>query len=80
MLKSGDTTLNGALMLSATTGNPNTIANGGLTVTGTTVTNGTTSTVVATPGNQVLIPQQGDLSMGTFVAGALPQQPTAPQQ
>jgi hypothetical protein len=31
------------------------------------------TTVVASGTNLILIPQQGDLSMGTFIVGATPQ-------
>jgi hypothetical protein len=75
--KNGDTIVSGGLIVSGTTGYPTTIANSGLIVTGSAVTSGTITTIVATPSNLILIPQQGDLSMGTFVAGALPQSPAA---
>ncbi len=44
---------------------------GGVMVTGT--YDNVSNTVIATGSNQILIPQQGDLSMGTFTAGAQPQ-------
>lgn len=77
VMKNGDTLVNGAFTISGTTGNLNTIANGGLAVTGTTVPvvldSGTVNTVVATgTNNLLLVPQQGDLSMGEFVEGAKP--------
>jgi len=60
--KNGDTRING-----------NTMINGGLIVTGTAITSGTTTKIVSTGTNQlVLIPEQGDLSMGAFTAGAQP--------
>jgi Head domain of trimeric autotransporter adhesin len=75
--KNGDTTVSGALVMSATTGNVNTISNGGLVVTGTsvpvTVGSATVMTVVSTgTNNLLLVPQQGDLSMGAFTSGVQP--------
>ena len=62
--KSGDTTVYGKLTVSGT-------SNGGIVVTGT--TDATTGIVVASGTNAlVLIPQQGDLSMGEFHGGATP--------
>jgi len=68
--KNGDTTVNGTLTVSGTSG--------GLVLSGTsipvTLTSGSTATkVVASGSNQsVLIPEQGDLSMGDFINGAQP--------
>jgi len=70
--KNGDTTIYGKLTVSG----PN---SSGLVVTGTsvpvTLTSGTAATkIVASGSNQlVLIPEQGDLSMGDFINGARPQ-------
>jgi len=64
----GDSTVYGKLTVSGT-------SNGGIVVSGT--MDPTTNVVVASSTNAlVLIPQQGDLSMGDFHAG--PQPPTAP--
>lgn len=75
--KNGDTTVSGALTISGTTGNMNSIASGGLAVAGTmtaiVLDSGTYNTVVATgTNNLMLVPQQGDLSMGEFVSGQQP--------
>ncbi len=75
--KNGDTTVSGVLTISGTTGTINTIVNGGLGLTGTAVPvvvgSGTVTTVVSTgTNNQSLVPQQGDLQMGVFVAGPQP--------
>jgi hypothetical protein len=71
--KNGDTTVGGALTVSGTSGNLNKIAKGGLIITGSAQTSGTTTTYVSTGTNQLLlVPQQGDLSMGSYTAGALP--------
>jgi hypothetical protein len=82
--KNGDTTVSGALIVSSTTGSTSMIS-GALNVSGTTkhtnsvifsgsavVLSGGT-TYVALPNQAVLIPQQGDLSMGTFINGKQPQ-------
>jgi hypothetical protein len=53
-----------------TTVNGKAIINGSLVVAGTT---DATGTVVAASNQVVLIPQQGDLAMGEFTAGAKPQ-------
>ena len=72
--KDGDAALSGVLVVSGTTGNQNVINNGGLIVSGTVGSDGTT--IVSGGTNQlVLIPQQGDLGMGNFTAGAQPQAP-----
>jgi hypothetical protein len=69
----GSLLVTGQFILSGTSLSPNKISNGGLVVTGSVVTSGTTTTIVSTGINQlVLIPQQGDLSMGSFTAGAQP--------
>jgi len=69
----GSLCVKGQLLLSGTSLSPNKISNGGLIVTGSAVTSGTATTIVSTGTNQlVLIPQQGDLSMGSFTAGAQP--------
>jgi len=54
--------------------NGDTTINGGLAVSGTAVTTGTMNTIVMKENRLVLIPQQGDLSMGEFVAGTQPPQ------
>lgn len=70
MNNNGDTTLYGKLTVSGT--------GTGLIVTGTavpvTLTSGTTTTKIISSGTtaSVLIPEQGDLSMGDFVNGAKP--------
>ena len=45
---------------------------GGLIVSGSAVTTGTQTIIVAKPNQPVLIPQQGDLSMGSFTVGQQP--------
>jgi hypothetical protein len=72
--KNGNTVVSGALVVSGTTGSPNQI-NGTTRMSGTVIVTGTMvgGTVVASGTNLVLIPQQGDLSMGAFTAGATPQ-------
>ncbi len=75
--KNGDTTIYGALTIGGTSSSVNSIANGGLVVTGTAVQvvteTGTGTKIVASGSNQlVLIPEQGDLSMGSFTHGAQP--------
>jgi len=74
--KSGDTTIYGRLTVSGT-------ANGGIVVTGTsvqvTLSSGTTAAKIVASGTNalMLIPEQGDLSMGDFINGPQPQPATA---
>lgn len=63
----GGAHVGGALVVSGST-----TINGCLAVSGTAVTSGSTTTIVTTGSNLLLIPQQGDLSMGSFTNGAQP--------
>ncbi len=71
-------TTSGITLSGTTTATGSIVATGGVVVTGTAVevTSGTTTVtkIVSSGSSQlVLIPEQGDLSMGTFTAGRIPQ-------